>query len=283
MPNLFESPRRIAIAARLLFKDLLRRRLTLLLLFLVPALFDAIVLATTDKAHTMEITIGSLVEPGAIIHRPGAEGLDLDFQLLDDGARQVTERGVTLVFLGMAAVCFLACFLAFNLVQNRTLADRRLVLAGYRPREVLASKLLLLVALAAIVAAYETACIRPYVAPVHLGRVALGFFLGGLEYGCAGLFIGSVVRHELEGVFCIVLLANVDAGWLQNPIYYAQSTNRRVIEAMPAWAPTQLAIAGAFDDQTPPGMLRRALLYWAALLAVALLAFALRIRPARSA
>jgi len=279
MPSLHRELRRVFVVARLLFKDVLRRRLTLVLLFLVPAIFDAIVLATTEKEHRMEITIGSLVEPGATIHRAGARRDLFDTDLFDDGSREVSERGVTLVYLGTAAVCFLAAFLAFNLVQNRAAADARLVLAGYKPREVLASKLVVLLSLVLVVTVFETAFIRPYVAPVHLGRVALGFFLGGLAYGCAGLFIGSVVRHELEGVFSIVLLTNVDAGWLQNPIYYAPSSNRRIIESMPGWAPTQITLAGAFDDHLPPGMLSHALLYSIALLAAALLAFALRIRP----
>src|SRR5438445_7759905 len=55
---------RINVSARLLLKDLLRRRITLLLLLIVPALFDAVVLATTT-ARTVDVTLGTLVEEGA--------------------------------------------------------------------------------------------------------------------------------------------------------------------------------------------------------------------------
>src|SRR5690606_29348426 len=106
-------------AARLLFKDLLRRRLTLVLLFVVPALFDAIVLITT-ASRDVEITIGSLVEEGAEIHVPGTDRNPFDLGLLDDGSRMVDERVLSLTFLGGTAVCFLACFLAFYLVHKRT-------------------------------------------------------------------------------------------------------------------------------------------------------------------
>jgi hypothetical protein len=274
------TARHVAVSARLLFKDLIRRRLTLVLLFLVPALFDAVVLATTTNRET-EVTLGALVDPGATIHRRGAKRDPFDLELLDDGSRLVSERGVTLVYLGAAAVGFLTCFLAFNLVNGRTAADARLVLCGYRPRDVLAAKLVVLLSLVSVLALYETAIIRPYVTPVHWGRVVAGFFLGGLSYGAAGLLIGAVVKHELEGIFSIVLLINVDVGWLQNPIYYASSDNRRIIESLPGYGPMQLALAGAFTERLPPGAVGRSLVYAAVLLILALGAFALRIRPAR--
>lgn len=39
-------------------------------------------------------------------------------------------------------------------------------------------------------------------------------------YSCYGLMVGAISLHELEGIFLIVLLANIDVGWLQNPSYY---------------------------------------------------------------
>jgi hypothetical protein len=269
--------RRIAIAARLLVKDLLRRRITLLLLFLVPALFDAIVLVTTAKRE-IEVTIGTLVEAGAEVLPPGARRDPFDLRLLDDGSRVVDERSLSLVFLGTTAVCFLACFLAYSLVHDRTEVDARLVLAGYRPHEVLCAKLAVLLGLVLVLAVYETAIVRPYLAPQHLGRVVSGFFLGGLVYGCFGLLIGAISVQELTGIFLIVLVANVDVGWLQNPIYYASSERRALIEALPGYYPMQLAVVGAFTDALPVGIVWRPICYAGAALLAALLAFWLRIR-----
>jgi hypothetical protein len=280
MSSVHESGRRVVTAARLLFKDLMRRRITLLLLFVVPALFDAVVLATTTS-RDVEVTVGTLVEDGADIRTPESAPDPFDTALDDDGSRTLDERRLSLVFLGTAAVSFLACFLAFNLVHKRRETDARLVLAGYRPSEVLLAKVLVLVCLVALLAAYETAILRPWVVPRQTTLVLAGFFLGGLTYGCLGMLVGSVVLHELEGVFVIVLLTNVDPGWLQNPVYYAHSANPAIIRVMPGYGPAQLSLVGAFSHDEPHGALSRAGAWAAAALVAALLAFGLRIRPAR--
>jgi len=282
MRTLRERARRVSIAARLFLRDLLRRRVTLLLLFVVPALFDAVVLATTGH-RDVEVTLGTLVEDGAVIHVAGAGDDPLDLGLFDNGARTVDQRGLSLVFLGTAAVCFLMCFLAFNLVHKRRDVDARLVLAGFRAHELLVAKVIVLVSLVVVMSAYESAIIRPYLEPRHTLRVASGFILGGVVYGCLGLLVGAVSRHELEGIFVIVLLTNIDVGWLQNPIYYATSERRALIEGLPGHYPMQLAITGAFTDDVPRGTISRSLAYAAAALLAALFAFGLRIRPARRA
>jgi hypothetical protein len=95
------------------------------------------------------------------------------------------------------------------------------------------------------------------------------------------MLVGAVVKQELEGVFTIVFLTNIDAGWLQNPIYYAHSQRQALIRALPGYGPVQLAVVGSFTDDEPHGALPRAALCGAFALVAALLAFGLRIRPAR--
>lgn len=223
MASLRESTRRVATATRLLLKDLLRRRIALVLLFVVPALFDAVVLATTAQ-RDIDVTLGSLVETGVYERTtlPGLDNLAAAFE--DDGTRTLDERRLSLVFLGVAAVSFLACFLAFNLVHKRRDVDARLVLAGYRASEVLAAKLLVLFVLVSLLAGYETGILWPWIVPKQAGLIVAGFFFGGLIYGCLGMLVGALVKNELEGVFLIVFLTNIDAGWLQNPIYYAHTS-----------------------------------------------------------
>ena len=228
----------------------------------------------------MEVTLGTLVEPGAEVHVPGAPRAPFDLGLLDDGARVLNQRGLSLVFLGGAAVCFLSCFLAFYLVHKRTEVDARLVLAGYRPWQVLVAKVLVLVVLVTAIAAYETAIVRPYVTLLHAPRV--GRLLPRrssvrlLRVACSARW----AVHELEGIFLIVLLTNIDVGWLQNPIYYATSERRGIIESLPGYFPTQLAVLSAFTDRVPAGVVWKPLAYAGVVLAAALAAFGLRIRPA---
>ncbi len=257
MSALREAIRRTAVTARALLLDVGRRRLTIVLLLIVPAAFNAVVLLTTARRE-VEVTIASLVEDGADIHVPGTPDLS-DLSILDNGSRRLAQRSVSLVFLGTAAVCFLACFLAFNLVHKRRDVDLRLVRSGLPVHELLLAKLVVLITIVMLLAVYETAMVSPWVTPRHALRMGLGFLLGSTVYGCVGVLIGAIVKQELEGIFLIVLLTNLDAGWLQNPIYYAMSERRSIIEWLPAHGPTQLAITGAFCDDIPPGLATRAL------------------------
>jgi len=248
--------RRIALLVQLLFKDILRRRLILLLLFIVPAIFNLIILLTTaEKLDPIVLGI-----------------------LSNNEAQMIGRQALSFVFLGVAAVCFLTSFFAFYLVHRRTEADRRLMLCGYPPIEIILAKMLVLIVIVFSIVIYEGLIILPFFEPLHFERVLAGLFLGGLIYSCYGLFIGAVSTHELEGIFLIVLLANIDVGWLQDPIYYAQSTNQQIIELFPGFFPIQLASVGAFTDEMPLITIWGSLLYAGIFLTAAVLAFWLRIR-----
>ena len=56
------------------------------------------------------------------------------------------------------------------------------------------------------------------------------------------------ISGELEGILLIVLLANIDAGWLQNPLFYADAQNQIIIRFLPAFFPSQTAILASFSD-----------------------------------
>ncbi len=56
-------------------------------------------------------------------------------------------------------------------------------------------------------------------------------------------------RGQLEGVLFIVLLANIDAGWLQNPVYYTAAQNTELIRRLPAFYPSQIAMVSAFAEE----------------------------------
>lgn len=256
MKKKFDYWRRLGLSSKLLLKDLMRRRVTVLMLFIVPALFDLVVLATTAERQD-PIVLGILP---------------------DDRIEMIDRRALSFVFLGVAAVGFLTSFLAFYLVHRRTEADRRLALCGFRPDEIIAAKLAVLLVIVAVIAAYEGLIIRPFFEPRHFGWVLAGLFLGGLVYACYGLLVGAIAVHELEGIFLIVLVTNIDVGWLQNPIYYRESTHRLVIKSLPGYFPTQLASIGAFTDEFFMITIWGSLAYAGAFLLAALVAFWLRIR-----
>jgi len=255
------NARRLAIAVAMTLRQLLRSRIVLLLLFIVPTLFYAIIiLTTTDEAIAFQL--GSL--PANSAGQPVVV--------------QVGKQPEALVFIGLAAVGLLTAFLAMNLVQRQLGATRRLVLCGYRPTELVTAKLVVLVAVIVAISAYVVAALPLFFDPRHMLGVALGFALIGWVYGCYGLLVGALFRRNLEGILFVVLLANIDAGWLQNPIFYADADNQAIIEALPAFFPAQVSMIAAFTDHAVARPAIAALLYGAALLVLALVVFGLRVR-----
>lgn len=275
MPPPLERIGRVALAARFALRDLLRRPLVLPLLFLIPALFHAVVLATT-RSRPVDVMIAVLREDGAL--EPGANPFFED--LFDDGLRRLDARSLALVFLGLAASGFLSAFVAFYLAHGRIGVDRRLALAGFRAGDLAAAKLVVLLVLVFVLAVYETGLVWT----LGEARRPLGLFLalgaGALVYGCIGLALGALVRHELQGILVLVLLANIDIGWLQNPAYYAKSAGRWLIESLPGFWPTQAAVVLALTDADFGAVAAPLAALVTGAVATAFLALRLRLRPA---
>jgi hypothetical protein len=250
---------RIATAIQLTLVGLLRRRIVLLMLLVVPTLFAAAIVLTTTS-------------------RP------LRFQLAALGRAVfvlVPQRHEGLVFICLMAVGLLTAFLALDLVQRDAAASRRLVLCGYRAVELIAARLAVLLLVIAIVAGYVSWLQPVFFRPQRLGLVVLGLALVGWVYGGYGLLVGALFRRELEGVLFVVLLAAIDVGWLQNPIYYAEAQNQSVIRSLPAYFPSQVAMAAAFTSAPVWRPVVGAALYGAVLLAAALAVYGVRMHPAQ--
>jgi hypothetical protein len=43
-------------------------------------------------------------------------------------------------------------------------------------------------------------------------------------------------------------MANIDAGWLQNPLFFSGARNKFIIQLLPAYHSSQISIVAAFTD-----------------------------------
>ena len=102
-----------------------------------------------------------------------------------------------------------------------------------------------------IVSLYCLALMTTLFVPRHPATVLAGLVLVGYVYGCYGLMIGALWRRELESMFSVILLTNIDVGWLQNPVFYAEAESKTIIHWLPAYWPMQAAMSGAFTDHAP--------------------------------
>lgn len=248
--------RYLRTALLLTARDLLRSRMVLLLLVIIPSLFLGLVTLTSSRKP---LGFKLAAAPGCPVV-------------------EVSERDESLIFVAAAATGLLASYLALGLIQRHRETHRRLILCGYRPAELVGAKLAVLVAVTVLVAVYVTAILSLFLRPERRLLLTLGMVLAGLVYGCYGLLVGAIFHRELEGILFVVLLANIDAGWLQNPVFYAGAQNQFIIRALPAYFPTQLSMIAAFTREAWFPAFLGSLAYAAALLSLALGLYFIRMR-----
>lgn len=242
---------RIVTAITMILRMLLRRRIILVALLLIPAVF---------------LTIVELTAPTRFIPFRLAS-LDLRVFIRE------SLKEIALIFFAITSSGFLVSLLALNLIQIENDVNRRLVIGGYNPFELLISSLLALILLILTIAVYIGLLINIFVSLRHLPMFVFSLMLIGFVYGCYGLAIGSLIKGKLEGVFFIVMLANIGLGWLQNPMYYAEAHNNAIIRYLPAYFPSQSAIIAAFTDYSGANPRFYSMLYGTGFLIPALLIF----------
>lgn len=250
---------RIIIALSMILRMLFRRRIILIALVVIPVVF---------------LTIVELTAPTRFI----------PFRLASLDVRifiRESLKEIALVFFAVTSSGFLVSLLALNLVQIENDVNRRLVLCGYHPFELLISNLLALLIMILTIAVYIGLLINGFVTLKHLPVFIFSLVLIGFVYGCFGLTIGTLIKGKLEGVFFIVLLANIDAGWLQNPMYYAEAHNNAIIRFLPAYFPSQSAIIAAFSDYSGANARFFSILYGTGFLIIALYIFYKKMRIKR--
>ncbi len=76
----------------------------------------------------------------------------------------------------------------------------------------------------------------------------------------------------------VVLLTNIDVGWLQNPIFYTEATYREVIRYLPGYFPSQVATVAAFTPASLSAPILGALGYAGGLLLLAAAMSAYKLR-----
>jgi ABC-2 type transport system permease protein len=206
-------------------------------------------------------------------------GQVLQFRLFSTGRFiSVDGRDLTLVTAGMNALTMIVGFTVFAAVKSGITFDRRLVSAGYRERALIGAKALAVVAVALTVATYSSIVMLGFWRPTAQGWLAilLGFAVLASTYGAFGLFLGVLVRGDLEGFFLIIMVALMDT-FLQNPLGNPLA-NKPVVEWFPSFGPMQFAVGASLGRSWLWGHLALGLLWSAGLAAAGLVTFHFRAR-----
>ena len=247
---------RIFTGLSMILRMLIRRKIVIILILIIPAFFLTIVeFTTSDRVLPFQLA-----------------------SLDDDIFINISEKGISFIFFAVASSGFLVSFLGLNLIQKNNTVNRRLIVCGYHPIELLISILLALFLVIALIAVYVGLLTNFFYPIDHLVRLILGLILIGLVYGGYGMVVGSLLKVELEGILMIVLLVNIDVGWLQNPLFYAEAQNQIIIKFLPAYFPSQTAIITAVTDYSATAAIVNSVLYGSVFLIFSMLIFFYKMR-----
>lgn len=176
----------------------------------------------------------------------------------------------------MNSVTVITGFMAFIETLKSGPLERRLVLAGYRRRHLMAARVAALTVIAALLALYATALIDLSFAQRQVGGTALALFAANTAFGGLGIMLGFLLRGELEGFFVVIMTSIVDNG-LQNPGLNPPA-DQRGLPFLPLYGPSQAAYAAAFTPSWPGIYAARGLVWFGLTVTVGMLAFWLRTR-----
>lgn len=241
---------------RLAALELLRNKLGLLLLFVIPTCFLAVV----------EWTSG---EGGLPIKLYYFKHID---QLL------INQRDISLVFMSAAVGGFLMSYYAILLFQQDFEYYRYCISMRLSPQTFVLSRFGFFLTLVAVLAAFITFIMRGMMEFHNIAAAFVGFILLGLIYGAYGGFVGVLSKDFMVAMLFVVLLANIDAGWLQNPVFYSTSQETEFIRWLPAFFPCQFIFSSAFSRKTNLWALFMSLVYASVLFAALFLAVLIKIR-----
>lgn len=186
---------RAAVAARMIavlragMREHLRNRVLWVLLVAVPAVFIVMaVLQTVDTPGPID-----LVEPGG------------PFTVL------ISQRRMHAATMVPVASAFLAGITGLFVVTGSAGGDRRLVLAGMRPSEVLAGRVGVIAAATVVATAVAVAVAVAFYPPRQWVVFTGANLLIALTYAMIGVLVGPLVGR-LGGLYLVLLLAFIDVG-----------------------------------------------------------------------
>lgn len=241
-------------------KSLMRNRIILVLLLIIPAVFF---IATRYTTTTFPILFRLA-------------------SVSEDAAVSVVQRELAFIFIALAVAGLLSSFLSLSLIQSQLSEHKRLIICGYRSAEIIMSKFLLLMFIILLISVYISLEINLFFNPDNFTGVTLGFLLVGFVYGSYGMLIGTLFRGELEGILFIVLLANLDVGWLQNPIFYTAAQNKEFIRSLPSFYPSQVSLVSAFSEHSITNAVCGSIAYGMVFLIIALYIYNFRMRISKN-
>ncbi len=209
---------RARTATVMAFRDQRRRPLVLVLLAVVPAAVILWSVAITQRTPRM-------------IELPG--GVEV----------ATTMRALHGPLMASFSVAFVAALVGVFVMQSALQGDRRLVIAGFRPREAVLARLTVLVVATIAVVAISALVTALRFTAVSWPPTIAALVLTGLIYAAIGALAGAVL-DKLAATYLILFLVMTDIGIVQDPMFRAAPG--RLAWLLPGFGPTRALFDGAY-------------------------------------
>ena len=239
---------RALAAARLGLREQRRRPLLIVLLIVIPFWFIRRAISVTEPL-------------------PRSIGLPGGDQLMTT-MREVHGADMALITVGL-----LVGLCGVFLMLSARAADRRLVVAGFRPAEAIAARLIVLLTATVIVVAVSVAVTASKFEAQHWLAFTLATALIGLQYGAIGALAGAAFGR-VSAVYVVFFASILDLGIAQNPMF-GDGTPDGWAVVLPGWAASRVAMDAAFSATFHAGPELLVAFAWTAVL-LALLMLGLR-------
>jgi hypothetical protein len=215
------TPSRLGIGVRFALREYRRNRALWALLVFVPAVFILAAVAVTPDDPRRVL----LVEHGRSV-----TGV---FSMIDIHAATMAAM----------AVGALAGIAGLSVVLDSRSGDRRLAIAGFPARELLARRAVVIATAAGVVTGVALAITAASFEPDRWATFALGTLLIALLYGLVGVLIGPLVGR-VGGLYVMFMLPFIDLGVGQSVL--TQPVPPGWAKLLPGYGPMKIVLDGAF-------------------------------------
>jgi hypothetical protein len=147
--------------------------------------------------------------------------------------------------MALIYVAIMAGITGFYVISSAVRTDRRLILAGCTPLELVTARCMVLLVLDVGIMALQMAIMSFFFTPIQVLPYALSLFWAAMVYGLYGGLFATLIRNELGGLLAVVFFANFDVGYFQLP-GYSNFIDEWWLQILPGYFPVQLAIDAGF-------------------------------------
>ena len=204
-------------------------------------------MAFRDQRRRPLVLILLVALPAYVITRSIAETLETPRRIgLPDGVWVTTTmRDLHGAGMGGLVVGFVVALVGVFVVQSAMQADKRLVLAGFKPGEAVTARLLVLLAATALVVGVAAATTALNFTPDSWPATLAGLALIGLIYGSIGAIAGAVL-NKLAATYLILFLVLTDLGVVQSPMFGDGRPGEFAV-LLPGYGASRVLYDGAFS------------------------------------